>query len=772
MNGFIVDSNLKAVRALLDQEPDEVNRTYGLSLSGYTALITAARYNQVAILQLLLERQADPTLKDMRGKTALEWAQEYNYTQAVEVLTSAHSGSLKETLSTVSSTTGVSDLEVGGEEGDANMTAEEKRYAAVFEREAKFPLPVMSIAILVVGTYGDVSPFCALGRRLAADGHRVRVASHAEYRQHVVGEGLEFYPLAGDPKELSEFMVKTGGKLLPDSLQSITVDIPRKMEVMRTIVFSVWPACTAPDPDAAGPGQAGPPFVADAIISNPPVFGHIHAAEALMVPLHLMFPQPWVPTRMYPHPMACLDKNRHAFSYTNRWSMSNYQSYRLVDELMWGGMAGIMNDFRLSLRLDALQIGDGGSTYITDCRVPFAHMWSPSFVPKAPDWGPEVDVVGNFFAGTLADVQYTPEPVLEKFLAAGPRPILVTFGSMKFDNAPEVCAMIYEAAGSAGVRVLIQSGWSELKCDTPPPQGVLTIGRAPHEWLMQRTAAVVHHGGAGTTAAGLRCGNPTLVCPFFGDQHFWGAMVERAGVGPAPCPIDSLTSAVLVEKFQCLMDPQVQDRAQAMGLRFAEEDGVRKAVASFYKHLPRSHMVCAVCVARGVPRPRIARWGHKRRLCGPCKGVVEEVNFRKQFSEARFKAWGPIGPRNSAEGLAGGTAYLTAEALGGVADLFLEPKKAMEESGREGLAKGIGMGLLKALWRPTKGAGVLLDKMATGAVNQFRGPESQWRDIASSAARKAVFGEIATGLRPADPKVDFSAEERLSILHAYAALGK
>ena len=98
------------------------------------------------------------------------------------------------------------------------------------------------------------------------------------------------------------------------------VGIPRAhfVQVMKEIVFSTLPACTAPDPEGGGPGVPGAPLVADAIIANPPSFGHIHVAEALEVPLHLMFPQPWVPTRMYPHPLACLDKRREAFSYNTR----------------------------------------------------------------------------------------------------------------------------------------------------------------------------------------------------------------------------------------------------------------------------------------------------------------------------------------------------------------------------------------------------------------------------------------------------------------------
>ena len=143
--------------------------------------------------------------------------------------------------------------------------------------------PRMTIVILVVGTRGDVQPFVYLGQALKRDGHRVRLATHAEYRPDVVAKGgLEYYPLGGDPRKLSEYMVKTGGRLMPDILNKEEMNaLPEKMKMLRDITFSCFPACTAPDPE--DPYQN--PFSADAIISNPVSYGHIHCAESLGVPL-------------------------------------------------------------------------------------------------------------------------------------------------------------------------------------------------------------------------------------------------------------------------------------------------------------------------------------------------------------------------------------------------------------------------------------------------------------------------------------------------------
>ncbi len=148
-------------------------------------------------------------------------------------------------------------------------------------------LPQLNIVIMIVGTHGDVLPFIGIARSLQALGHRIRIATHECHRDVVTSRQIEFYPLAGNPKILSEFMVKTGGSLYgftknPKFFASNT-------RMVREIIQSTWKACTECDENDVH----SLPFVVDAIISNPATLGHIHVAEALAVPMHIMFPQPW-----------------------------------------------------------------------------------------------------------------------------------------------------------------------------------------------------------------------------------------------------------------------------------------------------------------------------------------------------------------------------------------------------------------------------------------------------------------------------------------------
>ena len=359
--------------------------------------------------------------------------------------------------------------------------------------------PVLTIAILVVGTRGDAQPFVYLGQQLQKDGHRVRLATHAEYRSDVINGGLEFYPLAGDPKQLSEHMVKTGGRLMPDLTKKEERDgIPVKMKMIKEICFSCWPACTECDPE----DEMKLPFRADAIISNPVTYGHIHVAQALGIPLHIMFPQPWSPTKAFPHPLSNLN-------FDSTWSSKNYYSYLMVDEVMWLGLGSIMNSFRRAvLRLPPIRFGERGESILNLWKVPISHMWSPSFVPRCRDWPPYVDVVGEFRSMEEggSGSTYTPDQRLVTFLKAGTPPIYMGFGSMVIDDVMrnKLIEMIKTAAKTLKCRILLQSGWTKYAEDyTTWVDGlVMVIGSMPHDYLFTKVSSVIHHGGAGTTSAG------------------------------------------------------------------------------------------------------------------------------------------------------------------------------------------------------------------------------------------------------------------------------
>jgi UDP:flavonoid glycosyltransferase YjiC (YdhE family) len=439
-------------------------------------------------------------------------------------------------------------------------------------------VPRLSIVVMIVGSRGDVQPFIPIGRRLAQR-HRVRIATHREFRRMVEDAGLEFYPLAGDPHELMDYMVRTGGRIIPTRLGQIVEDVPKKRAMMAEILASTWRACTEPDPDRPD----APAFQADAIVANPPSSGHIHCAEALHIPLHMIFTMPWSPTSAFPHPFAHIDPGRHR-------PVQNFLSYGVVDLLVWSGIGDLVNAFRHDiLALPALAVDDGAAS-LEDHEVPFTYLRPAALVPRPADWGPHIDLA-NF---TFHDLGYTYEPpsALLDFLAAGEPPIYVGFGSIGVEDPAAITRTIFTALDEAGARGIVSEGWAHLGGQALPPN-VGLVGDCPHDWLFPRCRAVCHHGGAGTTAAGLRAGLPTVVVPFFGDQFFWGQTVANAGAGPAPIPVGRLDSATLAEAFEACRRPQMRERARALGSRLRETDGAELAVRSVYRHLPWPAMRCA-----------------------------------------------------------------------------------------------------------------------------------------------------------------------------------
>ena len=188
---------------------------------------------------------------------------------------------------------------------------------------------------------------------------------------------------------------------------------------------------------------------------------------------------------------------------------------------------------------------------------PFTHLFYHS---PTNSWPQQVRVVGTFTDKKVVEqsirkqFDVTPFRDLIAWLdqPGQPAPIFVGFGSMVIDDPTHLAELIMSAADKAQCRVVVQSSWTKI--DVSASSKCHMVGPCPHDWLLPQMCAVVHHGGAGTTAAGLRWSKPTFICPFFGDQHMWGDMVRRAGVGPPPCPVGKLTDDILAANFKVLLD--------------------------------------------------------------------------------------------------------------------------------------------------------------------------------------------------------------------------
>ncbi|KAB2580955.1 UDP-glucuronosyl/UDP-glucosyltransferase [Lasiodiplodia theobromae] len=483
----------------------------------------------------------------------------------------------------------------------------------------KEPPPPLNIVIQVVGSRGDVQPFVALGKVLKETyHHRIRLATHPTFKKFVEENGLEFFSIGGDPAELMAFMVKNPG-LMPgfDTLRN--GDVGKRRKGIAEIIDGCWRSCIESE-DGFGvdseqrteawvnsanhnpempANTTGRPFVADAIIANPPSFAHVHCAEKLGIPLHMMFTMPWSPTQAFPHPLAnIMSTNADA-------SLTNYLSYALVDMLTWQGLGDIINRFRQrTLHLEPVS-SLAAPGMLHRMRIPYTYCWSPALIPKPQDWANFISISGFYFLSLASN--YTPDPELAAFLEAGPPPVYIGFGSIVVDDPNGMTRLIFDAVKKSGVRALVSKGWGGFGADELGiPEGVFMLGNVPHDWLFKHVSCVVHHGGAGTTSAGIACGKPTVVVPFFGDQPFWGAMVARAGAGPEPIPYKQLTSDKLAEAIQFCLKPTSQERAQELAAKISQEKGCDVGAQSFHQQLRVDELRCSI-----LPN-RAAVWRVKR----------------------------------------------------------------------------------------------------------------------------------------------------------------
>lgn len=422
-------------------------------------------------------------------------------------------------------------------------------------------VPKLKIAVLVVGTRGDVQPFLAMAKRLQGYGHRVRLATHSNFRDFVKSAGIDFYPLGGDPRILAGYMARNKG-LIPSGPGELSVQ--RKQ--IKAIIESLLPACTEPDT------ETGEPFRAQAIIANPPAYGHAHIAEALGVPLHIFFTMPWTPTYEFPHPLARVPQ-----------TAAYWLSYIVVDLLIWWGIRSYINEFRKK-KLNLPPIAYFSTYHGSISHFPTGYIWSPHVVPKPNDWGPLVDVVGYCFLNLGSN--YQPPEEFIKWIQNGSKPVYIGFGSMPLEDSKKTTDIILEALKNTGQRGILDRGWGDLGTFQEIPKNVFLLAECPHDWLFPQCSAVVHHGGAGTTAAGLRAGCPTTIVPFFGDQFFWGDRIYQKGLGPAPIPISQLSVEGLSDAITFMLQPDVKSRVMELAVLLENEDGVAGAVDAFHRHLP------------------------------------------------------------------------------------------------------------------------------------------------------------------------------------------
>lgn len=420
----------------------------------------------------------------------------------------------------------------------------------------------MKITILAIGSRGDVQPLVALGDGLKKAGYKVCINTHGNFEDFVRQFELDFSLVSVNPVEVLESdegreAMEQGG----NPLKSIKAFAKMMYPHMLKAGNDCWQACRN----------------TDAIISS--TFGSYfvpHINEKINVPVINTLFQPQHPTGEFPSYLFSPWRKRSAFM--------NRLSWHIYDGLHWFPQKSWINDWRRdSLGLSSVPKMRLLSGRTKDKKNPYLYGFSPLIVPKPRDWSDNIEITGYWFLDLKTS--WTPPSDLINFLDAGSAPVYVGFGSMSTRGSEQTTEIIVKSFERSDCRGLLAKGWGGVN-QSDLPDNIFLIESAPHDWLFPRMAAVMHHCGAGTTAAGLRAGIPTIPVPHFADQPFWGKCLFYNGLATKPIlqedlSVDNLTEAIKT----ATSDETMKKKTAEIEEKIRSEDGISNAVKTIDNYL-------------------------------------------------------------------------------------------------------------------------------------------------------------------------------------------
>jgi UDP:flavonoid glycosyltransferase YjiC (YdhE family) len=411
----------------------------------------------------------------------------------------------------------------------------------------------MRIAIIAPGSRGDVQPYIALGKGLKKAGNAVRLVTNRNYEMLANSHGLEFWPVEVNMQDIiqNERMraVLEKGNLLA-SMSQMGKELKRGALHLADRGLA---ACRRLDMVLAGIGG---------------LFVGLSLAEKLGLPFLQAYNVPFTPTQAFsgallPKPPSWLGGSLNRLSH-HLTRQIVWQAYRPADRLVRQKVLGLpIAPFWGSFKSDRLHHG------------PILYGFSLSVILPPSDW--DNNVTGYWFLDPPDD--WNPPSALMEYLQAGSSPVYIGFGSMSNRKPEKTTDLVLQALTRTKQRAIMLSGWSGLR-KSDLPDSVFMVDSVPHSRFLPRVEAVIHHGGAGTTAAGLRAGVPSVIIPFHGDQPFWGQRIAELGVGPVPIPRRRLSVERLAQAIEeAVTDQTMRQRAADLGSKIRAEDGIARAIA-------------------------------------------------------------------------------------------------------------------------------------------------------------------------------------------------
>jgi len=410
----------------------------------------------------------------------------------------------------------------------------------------------MRCTLLAIGPRGDVQPMLALGVALRDAGVQVRFATHADFAEQVRASGLELCVLRGDA---AVFFGGAAGVAIRDRLADARAFRQffnhYLLPFYDTLLREVSEAC----------------LDADVVLGWPWTRFLTSLADRYRIPVFVTCPYPplHLPTAEFSNPFQTAPADADAAATRRSWRLA-YPALQMGDASLNRWRQHTLGLPPIGWRDDLRRLR----------RLPHLLGFSAAVLPRPRDWAPWVEVTGFWFGAAPAG--YEPPPALRAFLADGPPPVAIGFSSQVVRDNDRLARAVIDGVAQAGVRAVLLGGYGALARVASTTQ-VCAVPSVPHAWLFPRMAAVVHHGGSGSTAEALRAGVPNMAVPFGYDQPVWGARLAALGVGPAPIPASALTADALAAALrQLTTDEQMQRSARDLGGVVRSEDGVGRVV--------------------------------------------------------------------------------------------------------------------------------------------------------------------------------------------------
>ncbi len=413
------------------------------------------------------------------------------------------------------------------------------------------------VVLLTTGTRGDLQPSLALAIALREAGLLTRLASDPAFAPWANQYNLPFTPVEGNPSELmtrpgSQSALTYDGNLLR-SLRASLRYLQAARPVFHQMLHSAWKACQG----------------ARAVVVSLPTLWGVYIAEALDIPCINALMQPLSRTAAFPCSLL-------PFRLPN-WPVLNSLSYFWVEQALWLPWRGLLKQWlRTELHLPPSKLFSPTSRlYEKGATVLYAI--SPSVIPRPVDWPVNHQLTGYWFLDP--NPTFHPPAELVDFLAAGPPPLYFGFGSGGLRRQQACEEAIVQALERSAFRAVIHFP-PQTAHQTSDTRRFFITGDIPHSWLFPQCAGAVHHGGAGTIAAALRAGIPSLVVPQAADQFFWASRVQSLKAGPDPIPQHLLDVNNLSAGLSHFADePALAENARRLSAAIQLENGVQEAVS-------------------------------------------------------------------------------------------------------------------------------------------------------------------------------------------------